>query len=456
MLLKIKNPDISNQPQTFVTAAVTAADATLTVQDIAGFAIAQFLLIGTPWTEKCEIIKTHASTAPTGSTITLDASYKPAYAHPSNAPVTKILYNTVRIERATSESGSYSDIAGAGGTAILPDTEYTVYNDTAGLTTSWYRSRFYDGTNVSSYSSVIQATGVKTNSFGKALEKCKILFSDPDYKRVSYDEWLLFWNDWQRDVSEFKNWSWQQATDQSNTTTSGVMSLSWPSDIKAEEKKYIRSVKINTQEWLEYLDLPDFDEQMQGLGYSTLSVAASTGDTELTLYDVSNFAESGSVIIDGDTIAYTGVDEDNLQLTGVTGITAAGHDADDGVWQSTEVDTPTHWTVWGGTLKILRAPDTTGDRIYLYYWKGITESTQENSVTIIPFYRTALPYMLWRAHQSDGDEQRASQYRLEYEQGLQLQSNRDRGGNRKSFTLVEDNAPELLDFDKGYLKIARQ
>ena len=57
--------------QTVLTADMASGSATLTVKNITGFAINQILVIGNFGNEGAEVIKTHASTAPTGSTITL-------------------------------------------------------------------------------------------------------------------------------------------------------------------------------------------------------------------------------------------------------------------------------------------------------------------------------------------------------------------------------------------------
>lgn len=64
---------------TTVTAAVAVGASTITVASITGIAVGNTLALGTG--ERKEIVKVHASTAPSGNTITLDATTLPQQAH---------------------------------------------------------------------------------------------------------------------------------------------------------------------------------------------------------------------------------------------------------------------------------------------------------------------------------------------------------------------------------------
>jgi len=76
----------------------------LTVKDIGGFAINQILLIGELGAENSELIKTHAATAPTGSTVTLAANL--VYAHPIDTPITVLIYDQFEISHSVTETGT--------------------------------------------------------------------------------------------------------------------------------------------------------------------------------------------------------------------------------------------------------------------------------------------------------------------------------------------------------------
>lgn len=55
----------------YLTTDVASGSSTLTIDNINGFAINKVLLLGNFGEPTAEIIKTHASTAPTGTTVTL-------------------------------------------------------------------------------------------------------------------------------------------------------------------------------------------------------------------------------------------------------------------------------------------------------------------------------------------------------------------------------------------------
>ncbi len=70
---------------------------TLTVKDITAFAIAKFVWIN-PFGANSEIIAVHASTAPTGNTITLAANT--AFAHTSGEEILYIEFNQIEISHS--------------------------------------------------------------------------------------------------------------------------------------------------------------------------------------------------------------------------------------------------------------------------------------------------------------------------------------------------------------------
>jgi len=90
-----------NARYTYLSAAVSASGESLTVQSINKFAVNQILFIGELGDEKSEIVKTHASTAPSGTTITL-VSGGVTYDHPIDTKVYIIDYDQVVFYHSTS------------------------------------------------------------------------------------------------------------------------------------------------------------------------------------------------------------------------------------------------------------------------------------------------------------------------------------------------------------------
>lgn len=72
-------PATSSAAATTVTAAVAVGAATLTVAAITNIAVGDEIALGTG--ENKEVVKVHASTAPSGNTVTLDALHLPLKAH---------------------------------------------------------------------------------------------------------------------------------------------------------------------------------------------------------------------------------------------------------------------------------------------------------------------------------------------------------------------------------------
>jgi len=70
--LQIDNNDIAQGVDLgYLSTDTASGSSTLTLDSIVNFAINQVLILGKIGQEKTEIIKTHATTAPTGSTVTL-------------------------------------------------------------------------------------------------------------------------------------------------------------------------------------------------------------------------------------------------------------------------------------------------------------------------------------------------------------------------------------------------
>ncbi len=86
-------------------------------------------------------------------------------------PLPDATWTHVRIERSTTENGSYTEITTGSGQAIADST----YFDVNGTSTSWYKIRFYDSANgvYSDYSAALQGevdtvlTGQSTNDIFK-------------------------------------------------------------------------------------------------------------------------------------------------------------------------------------------------------------------------------------------------------------------------------------------------
>lgn len=140
---------------------------TVDVYSIGGFAINQIISIGNPATEGSEIIKTSASTAPSGSTITLASNL--IKSHSKDTLVYIIPYDQIEFSRADTLTGTNSVLGSV--TDLDPEKDIMTYNDTVN-TTGYYFWRFKNSiTSVfSDYSDGIPYSGFPDNTFGYALQ----------------------------------------------------------------------------------------------------------------------------------------------------------------------------------------------------------------------------------------------------------------------------------------------
>lgn len=181
MIITIEHPELGPQ-KTYSTAEVAAAATSTSVENNDGFASGDLALFGTYGIEKSEIV---TLTGTTGNT-QVDHSAGLTFPHPARTPVRQMLYNQAEISRASSEGGTYSVVT----TVTLDvDEQYTIYNDTGGSTSSWYKIRYYNSqtTTYSDYSEEVQGTGYTDNSLYSMAAEILEEFGDPDSHEVPRD-----------------------------------------------------------------------------------------------------------------------------------------------------------------------------------------------------------------------------------------------------------------------------
>ena len=193
MIIRVNHPDISGNEKTYLTTAASASATTLTVQNIGGFSVGQYLVLGKIGEEQTEIVRIHTSTTPASSTITLNAAI--SFAHPINTPVTFISFNQVALYSSATKTGTYAIVGSA--TSIDADQDYTEISDSSGTSTTWYKSRYYNSSTTvwSSYSDLVSGVGYTTESLKKIIEKASTVTNDKQHKLLTEDEKIDIVND---------------------------------------------------------------------------------------------------------------------------------------------------------------------------------------------------------------------------------------------------------------------
>lgn len=370
------NSDLVRDKKTsFLSADASASSGTVTLDSILGFAVNKILLIGELGNEDSEIILTHASTAPSGSTVTLASNT--TFAHPQGTKVYILDWNQVEFSQASTATGSKTTIDTI---AIQADQKKTQYSDTS-VSSGFYFYRFKNSidTTYSSYSDPIPYSDYTEAYVGKvieyALKRNKSDYTDNVDHEFCIDEinaCLRYMH------GKLKKWHRLQDFDKIlGQTSRGVYRAAMPTDSWNYSHKSILAARIGTDYNLIYKDKREWDQEvLADVAHNTLASGASAGATSVTLNNSYDFDESGTIMIAGQEITYTA----NAQSTGVlSGIPASGTgaitsnvSADDDVWQGDyQEGEPSYFTVYEGYLYYWPLVDSNNVdlNVYVDYWK---------------------------------------------------------------------------------------
>lgn len=460
--LEVFNNTITKgQFKTYLSASVASASGTITVDDISGISAGtgKYLLIGNFGYPDSEIVTVHTSTAPSGSTVTLNTNTTKA--HTESDPVYVIDFNKISYEYAATVGGSKT-VFGSTQYDINPTLQYSVYNDIAG-TTGYGFARFYNSgaTLYSSYSDSCPFTGYADGTVGKVIEET---YSYLGVKDIDYDLGIEEVNSCLSDIESRKK-RWTPVIEKNYMLAHLeylVNSFTLPTDIRDNKSRdSIMSVRIaDKAEPLRYVDYETYKYNTSDVFNNTLSTGASAGDTTVTLTSSYDFDESGTVYIEGQTtgITYTA----NAQSTGVlSGIPASGTgaitatlSAAANVWQNPDQSTPEYWTIDGeGNILIypLISSDFLDKNIYIDYIKKTTRVDSLGDTLEIRRYDLVKLWLQWKIKNIVRNNSVASledpDYKL-YEFGLQREMKMDKGDLVFGFKNARDFDNTFIDTRK--------
>ena len=405
--LYLQNSDLTRDKKfTYLSSDATNGTATLSVQSIVGFAVNQILCIGEIGNEKTEIIKTHAVTAPTGTTITLASNL--VFDHPQDTKVYIIDYDQFEVSWSATTGGAKGVLATQN---IQADLLEGIYNDTV-ETAGYYFIRFKEtiGGTFSSYSDPIPFGGFDDNTVF-AIKKRAL-----DYLNEKVDGNLI--------TDEFLNealWDGRREYHQSpgkrpfrrkfnfsiGSVATGVNRIYLPIDVeKPWTAENIYNIRIGVQPSCVYYDKKLFDTDFNGVAHTTLTSLYTVGDLTLTCNNTGDFADSGSVMIEGESISYSA----NNRSTNVLTVSVAGkknHASSSDVWQNISTGLPTRFTVFADALTgsayiYFNTPFDTfyvGQNIWADYYKTVVALNSDSGALDEPDYDIFVYYLIWRIKQ---------------------------------------------------------
>lgn len=187
LFVNITNPALEDFEKTALSKPVAAAAAILDVFSGIGFKINQILCIGNYGEEAAEIVKTHASTVPTNSQITLAAAVK--FSHSTNTPIKLMPFDKWRIYQSNDGGINYNLVDTID---IRPDSVQTVYISPATAIVKFKVASYNSVTSLEgNLSEAIDGTGLDFSSLGTVLDRVYDLYTDPNQKFIKSDDVLL-------------------------------------------------------------------------------------------------------------------------------------------------------------------------------------------------------------------------------------------------------------------------
>ena len=394
--------------ESFLTNDFASGVSALTVKNIYGFAINQILFIGQAGVESSEFVKTHGSTAPTGSTVALSAATTQPHANSDQVYI--VQYDQVEISYSGTLTGTKTVLT----TQNLDVADETIYYDNT-ISTGFYFARYKNSitSTFSDYSDgcPIRSYAMNTSRFiiDTALAEINKVSSDLFSDEYGFSQI----NKCQMEVlREQKRWSWMQALGATTEASTGMWRIPVPSDLDDQNtNKSTLNFRLGTDSNMTFVDKEEWDGVVQGIKWSTLGAVLNVSDATITLSDSSNFDASGTIQLGSDTLSYTANDTTTgiLTLSAVSTVTyAVGFD----VFQGATLGSPTYFTINTGYLWHYPVVDSLHDKkdYSLDYYMALTPITSDTDTIVVPDPVLVIDYLRWKflKRQNNGEETNGS------------------------------------------------
>ena len=450
--IRVSHPDITGNPKTFVTSALTAAGTALTVADNNPFKDDDFILLGEPADNQTEEIDING-TVTRGTALTITNTTK--FDHEISTPVYLIRERGIKIYGAATDGGSLTLIVSVDAittpiadTVMIqwdkPYTEYTIIStDTA---YAFYAVKFTDGTTDSSVSDYIASTGLTANTveeiYKKALKLTNTEIESGANARITREFLIQTVDDAQDEIVNYtdargikKNWSFEVIEDATSIATSEGKNKYALSDLTTAIKDTdtndaVIDVRFGN-EVLDFIPIDEYDEIMEGKIYTEVATEATSGATSLVVDDSSELGGSGSLTILSQTITYTTNTKSTNTLSGIpasgTGSIATTLAVDDPVWQGLSLSKPFKYTVFDGSI-LVDVPinsDNAYKKLKIRYFKTLTALTEPTDTISVTFHHIMKWYVIAQIEYAKGNEERGDRFEAKFYKGVEINAQRD-------------------------------
>lgn len=355
------------------------------------------LLIGSVGNENAEL--SLSNSIPTKTSLTAISGV--GLYHTTGETVSQIVYDKIEVYKSSTENGSFTQIAVVN---FDVKSSYTLFKDTAGISTDYYKVRFVNsgtaypsGSSTSYWGATDFATATSTTSLssdtaGALIESVKKTLGIPaDDKDLTTQWFISALNDARRiydtDFTFGRNEEWRQEFNFPIKMKAGTNFVNLPADIDFSETnrsmlrlRLSRSIGGYNQP-IRYMDKAAWNSILTTSSYATNPSSIAIGATSIVLDNTGDMPTSGTVFVATTdytsnilTVNYTGNNKDTNTLTGVTGVTRI-IPVNTQFWLNPVTAIPSRYTVWNGVVYFDRPipQSLQGKNVYLDYYKKITD-----------------------------------------------------------------------------------
>ena len=293
-LITILNPKVLDVPYTLVSRDYTSGT-TLHVEDSSGFADNDLILVGGLGNEKAEV--TDLTSAPPNNTSFNVTAMK--FSHDPDESIEKVLFNQYDIQYKTSATGDWVSLVT--GQNFDWGKERTEYVHSAGLSTNYYRSRYYNSatTAASDWSDSVIGTGYTRNQVGWVIERIRMKAQDENKEHAKDKEIIGSINTVNDIIKGMNRRWWFLKKEHEFDTKASKKEYDLPSDF---DRAYRLKINFddgtnNLEYYLRYLTPMEFNYQ-----YRDLDAEDDDNIVHYTIDDVNNQVLLGPV---PETAGYT-------------------------------------------------------------------------------------------------------------------------------------------------------
>lgn len=230
MLVTAYNPETDDYERTYLSNANSAGVTSLKVRNNNKFAANDRVMIGEMGRERTEILT--VSSVSGGDTIVLSSGT--VFAHDADDPIYILRYDQVKFYRSTSGSGGTYSILTTVALDVDNENLTTVYDDTSGLSSYYYKISFYHSisTQESDLSDAVPGGGYDRNTVGFLIDEILEEVKDQTEQFTSRKEILGWFNEVSDILSKRtkKPWSFLH-TRTTATRTASQAYISYPTNV---------------------------------------------------------------------------------------------------------------------------------------------------------------------------------------------------------------------------------